>query len=57
MQVTGNVRQMVRSDKDRGVIEIGHMDGAAGGSVDRWLVVRRVLDKAKQVCTCVLHLP
>ena len=48
---------MVRSDKDRGVIEIGHMDGVAGGSVDRWLVVRRVLDKAKQVWHVAIHMP
>ena len=56
LQVTGNLRQMIRNDKDRGVIEIRHMNGATGGSVDRWLVVRSVLDKANQVCTCVIKL-
>ena len=47
--MTGNVRQMVRTDKERGVIEIRHADSTATDVTEQWLVVRRILDKAKLV--------
>ena len=55
--MTGNVRQMVRTDKERGVIEIRHADSTATDVTDQWLVVRRILDKAKLVLTYIVYIP
>ena len=49
-----NVRVMERWDRENGVTEIAHSNGMRK-ETDRWLVVRRVLDKAKEV-NLVLHI-
>ncbi len=40
---------MVRQDRSTGIVEIAHTSNTKD-STDRWFVVRKVLDNAKQVC-------
>ena len=49
---------MVRRDRLRGIVDIEHTNGSVQ-STDRWLVVKKLLDKAYKVstwdyflCTC-----
>lgn len=53
--MTGSVRQMVRTDREYGVIEIQHVVSTGGPTTDSWLVVRRVLNEASQVCVKFAH--
>ena len=39
---------MLRKDRQRGVVDIKHTNGAIQ-STDRWLVVKKRLDKASEV--------
>jgi hypothetical protein len=39
---------MVRRDRTSGIVEIAHTKNSVL-STDRWFVVRKILDKAKQV--------
>ena len=39
---------MVRRDKQRGIIDIEHTNGVMQ-TTDRWLVIKKVLDKASKV--------
>ena len=44
---------MVRRDKQRGIVDIEHTNGMMQ-TTDRWLVVKKLLDKASEVsCACM----
>ena len=42
---------MVRRDKQRGIVDIKHTNGVIQ-TTDRWLVVKKLLDKASEVRLC-----
>lgn len=44
-------RDMVRRDKQRGIVDIKHTNGVIQ-TTDRWLVVKKLLDKASEVRLC-----
>ena len=48
---------MVRRDKQRGIVDIEHTNGMMQ-TTDRWLVVKKLLDKASEVsCACMSCTP
>ena len=48
---------MVRRDKQRGIVDIEHTNGMMQ-TTDRWLVVKKLLDKASEVsCVCMSCTP
>ena len=48
---------MVRRDKQRGIVDIEHTSGVMQ-TTDRWLVVKKLLDKASEVsCVWISYVP
>ena len=45
---------MVRRDKQRGIVDIEHTNGVMQ-TTDRWLVVKKLLDKASEVSYMTIH--
>lgn len=44
---------MIRRDKQRGIVDIQHTNGVIE-TTDRWLVVKKLLDKASEVSLCYI---
>ena len=46
---------MVRRDKQRGIVDIEHTNGVMQ-TTDRWLVVKKLLDKASEVSYMTIYI-